>query len=54
MPSWLLWECLPGGWHPYLGEEHHEAAVVGEVQVLGVELMEGRNVTLNEFLLLIV
>lgn len=42
------------GLAPYLGEEHHKTAVVGEVQVLGVELMESGDVTLDELLLLIV
>ena len=42
------------GWHPHLGEEHHEAAVVGELQVSGVELMEGSDVTLDQVLLLVV
>lgn len=54
MPSWVAVGGLPGGWHPYLGEEHHETAVVREFQVLGVELMESLDVTLDEVLLLII
>lgn len=38
----------------HLGKEHHKAAVVRELQVLGVELMERRDVALDEILLLVV
>lgn len=39
---------------PYLCEERYQALVVGELEVLGVKAMEGRNVTLNQIFLLIV
>lgn len=42
------------GLAPYLGKEHNKTVVVGEVQVLGIELMESGDVTLDELLLLIV
>lgn len=39
---------------PYLCKERYQALVAGELEVLGVEVMESRNVTLNQLLLLIV
>ena len=45
---------LGAGTLPYLGEEHHETAVVREFQVLGVELVESGDVTLDEIFLLVV
>lgn len=38
----------------HLREENHQALVVGEFEVLGVKVMESRNVTLNQILLLVV
>lgn len=55
--EYKLWDGKtksPGRWHSHLGEELHEAAVVGELQVSGVELMESSNVTLDQVLLLVV
>lgn len=40
--------------HSHLREENHQALVVGEFEVLGVKVMESRNVTLNQILLLVV
>lgn len=38
----------------HLRKENHQALVVGEFEVLGVKVMESRNVTLNQILLLVV
>lgn len=65
--KFILTECMLGpgaqtgksqstacGQQPYLCKEYYEAAVVREVEVHGVELMESSNVILNQILLLIV
>lgn len=39
---------------PHLCKERHQALVVRELEVLGVKMMESRDVTLNQILLLVV
>lgn len=66
-PSGVPQFCFPCSWPraslpvecsgrraPHLGEQHHKAAAVGELKVLGVEVMQSGDVALNQVLLLIV